>query len=184
MGIVSVRSLSRKTLLIPVLRTLVVVIIMESKAPDGFTLIELLVSVAIIIVMTGGIVVNYNSYNDSQRARAAALTVKNNLRFAQGRAYNGEKPSSGCTQLNGYQVSFTATTYSIQAMCSEGLAGEAQIFSLETGITFSPVPSSITFRVLSRGIDTDTTIIIVGSSKSYQFLVSRSGDMSEVTLAP
>lgn len=157
---------------------------MASKAPNGFTLIELLVSVAIVIVMTGGIIVNYNSYNDSQKARAAVLTIKNNLRYAQGRAYNGEKPSSGCTQLIGYQVSFTATAYTVQAKCSEGLAGEAQIFSLETGITFSPLPSPITFRVLSRGIDTDTTIKAVGSSKSYQFLVSRSGDMSEVTQVP
>lgn len=147
----------------------------------GFTLIELLVSAAIIIVVTGGVIVNYNTYNDAQRARQAALTVKSNLRFAQSRAYNGEKPPSGCSVLSGYQVSFTATTYTVQAMCSGGLAGEAQIFSLDAGITFSPVPSTFTFRVLSRGIDTDTTIIVVGSSKSYQFQVMRSGDMSEVT---
>lgn len=157
---------------------------MALKAPNGFTLIELLVSVAIIIVMTGGVIVNYNSYNDSQRTRQAILTVKNNLRYAQGRSYNGDKPTSGCTQLQGYQVGFTAVSYSIQAYCTEGLAGTAQDFSLDTGISFSPVPPAITFRVLSRGIDTDTTIIAIGSGKSYQFLVSRSGDMSEVTQVP
>ncbi len=170
--------------MIPARRILEAVTIMASKAPSGFTLIELLVSVAIIIVMTGGVIVNYNTYNDSQKVRAAALTIKNNLRFVQSRAYNGEKPASGCTELRGYQVSFTATTYIVQAMCSGGLAGAAQDFSLDTGITFSPVPATITFRVLSRGIDTDTTIKAVGSSKSYQFLVSRSGDMSEVTQVP
>lgn len=127
---------------------------------------------------------NYNSYNDSQRTRSSVLTVKNNLRYAQGRAYNGEKPMSGCTQLVGYQVSFTATTYSVQASCTEGLVGSAQDFSLDSGISFSSVPPAITFRVLSSGIDTDTTIIAVGSGKSYQFLVSRSGDMSEVTQVP
>lgn len=170
--------------MIPVLRTLVAVITMALKAPNGFTLIELLVSVAIIIVMTGGVIANYNSYNDSQRTRSSVLTVKNNLRYAQGRAYNGEKPTSGCTQLLGYQVRFTATTYSVQASCTEGLVGSAQDFSLDSGISFSPAPPAIMFRVLRSGIDTDTTIIAVGSGKSYQFLVSRSGDMSEVTQVP
>ena len=154
---------------------------MALKAPDGFTLIELLVSVAIIIVMTWGVIVNYNTYNDSQRTRQTIITVKNNLRYAQGRAFNGEKPTSGCTQLVGYQVSFTATAYSVQAWCTEGLVGIAQDFSLDSGISFSPVPPAITFRVLSSGIDTDTTIVAVGSGKSYQFTVMRSGDMSEVT---
>jgi len=157
---------------------------MAPRVPNGFTLIELLVSVAIIIVMTGGVIVNYNTYNDSQRTRQAVLTVKNNLRFAQSRAYNGEKPTSGCTELIGYQVSFTATTYTVQAKCSGGLAGAAGDFSLDSGISLSPVPAAITFGVLSRGIDTDTAIIAVGSGKSYQFLVSRSGDMSEVTQVP
>lgn len=167
---------------------------MASKAPNGFiqhqkhgagfTLIELLVSVAIIMVITGGVIVNYNTYNDAQKTRQAALTVKNNLRFAQSRSYNGEKPASGCTVLLGYQVNFAATAYTVQANCTEGLAGAAQSYTLETGITFSPVPSTITFRVLSRGIDTDTTIKAVGSSKSYQFQVARSGDMSEVTQVP
>ncbi len=170
--------------MIPARRILEAVTIMASKAPNGFTLIELLVSVAIIIVMTGGVIVNYNTYNDSQRTRSAVLTVKNNLRYAQGRAYNGEKPTSGCTQLKGYQVDFTATTYSVQAYCTEGLAGTAQDYLLDSGISFFPVPPAITFGVLSRGIDTDTAIIAIGSGKSYQFQVMRSGDMSEVTQVP
>lgn len=157
---------------------------MALKAPSGYTFIELLVTVAIVLVMTGGVIVNYNTYNDTQKTRAVALTVKNNLRFAQGRAYNGEKPPEGCSVLLGYQVNFTASTYTVQAKCSEGLAGTAQNFSLETGISLSPVPSTVTFRVLSRGIDTDTTIKVVGPGKSYQFGVTRSGDMSEVTQAP
>lgn len=152
----------------------------------GYTFIELLVSVAIVIVVTGGVIVNYNTYNDSQKARQSALTVKNNLRLAQSRATNGDKPASGCTSLVGYEVRFAASAYTVQARCDpEGLVeGSDQVYPLESGITFSPIPSTVVFKVLSRGIDTDTTIIVAGQNRSYQFGVTRSGDMSEVTLAP
>lgn len=160
------------------------VTIMALKAPDGFTLIELLVSVAIVIVVTGGVMVNYNTYNDAQKTRQAALTVKNNLRFAQSRAYNGDKPSSGCSQLLGYRVTFTAISYAIQAQCSEGLAGSQQSVSFDGGLSFSPVPADILFQVLTRGLDSDVTVKVTGSNRSYQFGVTRSGDMSEVTLTP
>lgn len=154
---------------------------MASKAPNGFTLIELLVSVAIIMVVTGGVIVNYNTYNDAQKARQAAITVKNNLRFAQSRAYNGEKPDEGCTQLQGYRVTFAASSYAIQAQCTEGLAGDQQSVDLASGLSFSPVPGDIIFRVLTRGMDSDVTVKINGTSRSYQFGVMRSGDISEVT---
>lgn len=157
---------------------------MALKAPNGFTLIELLVSVAIVMLITGGVIVNYNTYNDAQKTRSAVLTVKNNLRLAQSRAYNGDKPGSGCTQLQGYRVSFTASSYAIQAQCSEGLAGDAQSYTIESGNTFSPVPSDMLFRVLTQGADSNVTVTIVGSSQTLQFTVMKSGDMSEVTLSP
>ncbi len=150
----------------------------------GFTLIELLVSVAIIMVVTGGVMVNYNTYSDAQKIRQAALTVKNNLRYAQSRATNGEKPTSGCTVLTGYRVTFAANSYAIQAQCTEGLVGSQQSVMLERGLSFSPIPSGVLFRVLTRGTDTDVTIKITGSNRSYQFSVTRSGDMSDVTQSP
>ncbi len=155
---------------------------MVSKAPNGFTLIELLVAIAIVLVMTGGVIVNYNTYNDDQRTRQAALTVKNNLRLAQSRAYNGEKPTSSCTQLQGYRVSFASGSYAIQAQCTEGLAGSPQSYTLDRGITFSPVPTDILFRVLTSGADGDVTVIVIGLNKSVQFTVAKSGDMSELTV--
>ncbi|MDP1722705.1 MAG: type II secretion system protein [Candidatus Gottesmanbacteria bacterium] len=155
---------------------------MAQKAPNGFTLIELLVSVAIVMLITGGVIVNYNTYNDAQKTRSAVLTVKNNLRLAQSRAYNGDKPGNGCTQLLGYRVSFTSNTYAIQAQCSDGPAGSAQTYTLESGNTFSPVPADMLFRVLTQGADSDVTVTIVGASQTLRFTVMKSGDMSEVTL--
>lgn len=157
---------------------------MAPKAPNGFTLIELLVSVAIVMIVTGGVIVNYNTYNDAQKTRSAILTVKNNLRLAQSRAYNGDKPSLGCTQLLGYTATFTATTYSIQAQCTEGAAGSAESYALDAGNTFSPVPSNIVFWVLTRGADRNVTVAVAGSAQTLQFTVFKSGDMSEITRSP
>lgn len=157
---------------------------MVSKAPDGFTLIELLVSAIIIMVVAGGVIVNYNNYNDAQKTRQATLTVKNNLRFAQSRATSGEKPATGCTVLLGYRVTFATNSLTMQAECSEGLVGDQQTVALESGLSFSPVPADVLFGVLSRGIDTDVTIKVTGRSRTYQFQVTRSGDMSEVTQVP
>lgn len=153
---------------------------------SGFTFIELLVSVAIMLALTGGVIVNYNTFNDQQKARQAALNIKNNLRLFQSHATNGEKPASDCTSLVGYEVRFAVNSYTVQTRCNpQGLiAGSDQTYLLGSGITFSPPPSTVVFKVLSRGIDTDTTINVVGQSRSYQFQVKRSGDMSDVTQAP
>jgi len=150
----------------------------------GFTLIELLVSVAIVMIISGGIIVNYNSYIDKEKTKSAIRTVKNNLRYAQSRAYNGDKPDSGCSELLGYRVRFTVSTYSLQAQCTEGLVGQAQSYTLESGVTFSPVPSDFLFRVLTRGSDADATVAVAGSSQTLRFTVAKSGEMSEITVSP
>lgn len=153
----------------------------------GFTLIELLVVSIILLTLTGAVLVSYNNYNGIQKARQAVLTVKNNLRSAQSRAFNGEKPADCSTPLDGYVVSFTETSYTTQAQCG-GLpvVDTDQTVSLASGLTFTPVPSSILFRVLSHGLDSDVTITITIAelSKSYQVTVSKSGDIGEVTKTP
>lgn len=161
------------------------VTIMASKTPDGFTLIELLVAAAIIIVVTGGVIVNYNSFNDTQKIRQAALTVKNNLRLAQSRAYNGEKPANGCTELAGYLATFAPTSYAVQVQCDDGLVeGTEQIYPIDAGLSLSSTSPTLLFRVLSRGMNEDVTVTVTGVSRSYQFRISRSGDMSDVIISP
>lgn len=157
---------------------------MAPKAPNGFTLIELLVASTILLTLSGVVLVNYNNYNENQRVRQAVLTLKNNLRFAQSRAFNGEKPADDCIRLDGYLVSFTTTSYTTQAQC-EGLPVDpAQLVSLSSGLTFpTPPPPPMLFRVLSGGLDSDVTITIVGILRSFQVVVSKSGDISEVTQA-
>lgn len=148
----------------------------------GFTLIELIVTVGVVLLIAGGVVANYNNYTDNQRVRQAALTLKNDLRFVQARAFSAEKPTGGCSELVGYVISFTNTNYSIQSQCIEGPVGSIATVNLPTGITFFPIPSSLTFRVLTRGIanDNPVTITLVGRMKQYRLQINPKGDINDL----
>jgi prepilin-type N-terminal cleavage/methylation domain-containing protein len=152
----------------------------------GFTLLEVIVSVAIALLLTGFIVANYNTYNDTQKLKQAALTLKNDLRFAQGKALSGDKPVTdppSCTQLVGYTLVFYENYYTMQPECTpEGLQAPVTQINLTTGITFSPVPSSFTFRVLSRGtsLGSPVSFILSGNNTQYGIQVSPGGDISDM----
>lgn len=148
----------------------------------GFTLIELVVTTGVILLIAGGVVANYNNYSDNQRLKQAALTLKNNLRLVQTKAASAEKPASGCSEMVGYQVSFTSTSYSIQARCVEGLAGSSTSTNLPAGITFSPVPAAVVFRVLTRGVASDTPLDIYldGRIKLYRLQIEPGGDIVDL----
>lgn len=149
---------------------------------SGFTLIELIVVVSISLLAVGGLIVNYNNYNDNQKLKQAALTLKNNLRYAQTLAASAKKPASGCTQLVGYGVQFASSSYTITAQCTEGAVGESLVTTLPAGITLSPVPSPITIDVLTRGLvpSDAVTITLVGITKSYRIQMSVSGDINDL----
>lgn len=153
---------------------------------QGFTLIELVVTIAISLFITGGIIVNYNSYNSTQTLKQAALTFKNNLRFLQSKANNGEKPGVACTTLSGWTVSLYTNTYTYEANCDDTLTGNPTVVTLPSGVSFTaiPNPNTITFRVLSRGTDLASyaDIVLLGSGKTYTVRISPSGDISDIGL--
>jgi len=150
----------------------------------GFTLIEVIVSVSISLLATGLIIANYNSYNDVTTLKQAALTLKNDLRFIQSKAITGEKPQVGCSQLIGWTISFTSSSYSYQPECSEGLVDPVTQVRLPGGVTFSSPPSFFTMRVLSRGttLPAVTAITLLGGGKSYRLSINTSGDISDFGL--
>ncbi len=150
------------------------------KRTAGFTLIELLVAMSITMLIGGLMLANYTKYNKNQQLKQAALTLKNNLRLAQNKASIGQKPAIGCTELVGYQLTFSDSSYVTQAVCTEGAAGEVDTVTLPIGITFSPIPSSITFGVLTRGIANDVTITLATTSNRYSIILTRSGDMNDL----
>lgn len=151
----------------------------------GFTLIEIVISVGISLLLMAGVVLNYNNYNDAQKLKQAALTVKNDFRFYQSKALTGEKPGQSCPQLLGYQVTFTATTYTFKAQCSPAQPSAPNvIYTLPATITFSSYPSPFMFRVVSRGttLTSPTSIILSGSNRLYTLRVSTGGDISDLGL--
>lgn len=146
----------------------------------GFSLIELLIAMSIIIIVVGGVVANYDKFNSRQVLKQTAQTLKNDLRLAESGAITAQKPASGCTQLFGYQVAFTQSSYSVQADCSEGLVGVMTTVTLPGGITFASVPSPILFGVLTQGVASDVTVTVTSSAGSYAISVSRSGDINDL----
>jgi type II secretory pathway pseudopilin PulG len=152
------------------------------KHTSGFTLLEVVVSVGVALALMGAIIVNYNGYNDRQTLKQVALTLKNNFRFLQTKALSGEKPTANCTELSGWTISFTSGTYTMRATCTpEGAQGTSTTVTLPTGVQFNPVPSSFTFRVLSRGttLTAATDITLAGFNETYILQVSPGGDVSD-----
>ena len=147
---------------------------------SGFTLLELLVAMGIALVLAGGIFAGYERFNKNERLRQAGATLKSNLRLAQSKAMSGEKPTAGCTQLTGVTVSFSGSSYTIQAQCTEGLVGSQITIILPTSITVSSTLSPLVFGVLNRGVGTDVTITLTDGSKSFAVTVSQSGDINEL----
>ncbi|OGG10242.1 hypothetical protein A2154_04965 [Candidatus Gottesmanbacteria bacterium RBG_16_43_7] len=159
----------------------------SGKINSGFTLIEILVSIGIMMTLVGLGVAGYNEFNENQRVKQAALTLKNNIRLAQNRARSSIKPGDvRCndpgTTYNGYHIWAAAgSQYSLAAHCTDAGGSDHDIsvviIDLSTDVTtsafnilFPPVTSAIT--------GAGDIVLTSGSGKSYQLTVSSSGDVS------
>ena len=149
---------------------------------QGFTLIELMVTTAIMMVLIGFSVVNYNAFNEKQHVSEAASNFKSQIRLAQSKALSGQKPVSGCTAFIGYTVTFTSSTYTIEPECSEGKVYETEriTVTLPKNVTFSPVPSSFFYKPLMQGtsLSADLLITLTNGSINAIMKITPSGDIS------
>jgi len=144
---------------------------------SGFTLIELLIVTSIIgILLTTGLA-SYTNFNRKRMVREAALELMNNLRYAQSKALNGEKPS-GCAILNGWKLEFVSGGYQIKAVCTNGEFGDKD-FSFPTGVSKTSGPSSFLFKVLAQGVNYGGEIELSGFGYKYKIKVTESGEISD-----
>jgi len=71
----------------------------------GFNLIEVLVAVAIIMLLTGGILVYFNDFNSRQKIEGARIELIGNLKLARNYAVTRQKPEGGANDLEYVYVS-------------------------------------------------------------------------------
>ncbi len=159
----------------------------------GFTLIELMVTIGLFMLAIGGVLANYNGFHTRQKVKQAALTFKEQLRFAQSDAVTGKKPTDitiTCNILNGYQVSFTnETTYTVVTVCDDNAltdASEIQTYTLPSSIKIVLPATTITFQSLNGKINTGTDVsyTLTGDNVSYKITVSSSGDITDSGFVP
>jgi len=158
----------------------------------GFTFIELIVVIGIILVITGVVVVNYNSYNDRQRVVQSIANLKSDLRFAQTQAQGGKRPTSNpCDDFVGYSVTLNTGSYTISPSCLDTVDGNPYTYTESLTRSFMPgvsmtVPSSIPYQFLyyplTRGTSlTDILTVTLENISGYEksVTVSTSGIVSE-----
>jgi type II secretory pathway pseudopilin PulG len=146
---------------------------------SGFTLVEILVATTVIMGLTGLVVANFGSFSGNQKMKQAGKTLKNDLRFVQTRAQSALKPT-GCNKLVSYQVAFTQTTYQYQPVCDTGLFGSPTTITVPSGIVFSPIPTAVTFKVLSGIPDKTLQIVMSGSGRTYSIRIDQNGDINDL----
>ncbi len=153
----------------------------------GFTFIELIIVVAILMVLSLGVIVNYNSYTDRERVRQSGLTMKSDLRLVASKVNSGVK-STACTTLVSYDVTFTTTCsdgrscYTITPRCSNGLLTDEQMtVYLPKEVRLQSADQTIRFLPLSAGTDltTDAGIKLGSFSTEYHIKISPSGTISD-----
>lgn len=156
----------------------------------GFTLIEIIVSLSIIFMLVGLTFAGFASLNQRQQLITAGNTIKNTLRDAQSRAYNGETDCSVCDCssgsgmiLNGWYADFSSR--SIYGKCGPNVfPTQGQPFGISAEITIVPhltPPTVLTFKTYPPGTDQAATICLSQANLADQFIAIRVNKAGEIT---
>lgn len=147
-----------------------------SPIRTGFTLIEMLIVITITLLLVGGGIASYITFNDRQTLVAGGDRLEVLLRTAQKRARAGDTPA-GCVQLQSYNVVLTAASNQVQlqAECSNQtypvssnpLAGNVVATSTET----------IKFRVLAGGVENAGVFTLQNGSTQLEVEVTAGGSI-------
>lgn len=140
---------------------------------NGFTLIEMIITVSLILLFTALGIAQYNTYNEKERVRQAFLTLRTDLRLAQTKADSALKPDvCGDTVFDGYQVSITENTYTINAKCG-ATTSDMTVVYLPNGVTFSPNPEQFVFYPMMRGTSLSAPLSLkLISTNSYELTLT------------
>lgn len=152
---------------------------------SGFTLIELLVTASLTLVMVGGALAAYNTFNTQQTHVQLARNVIANFEQAKKKSNVGDKPDD-CNQLEGYRVQANAdsSSYFVSIICDDGQIEESKQYTLSTDFSFDNA-FEVLFRPYPYDVaDTVQVIDLVrsGSDQVYRFTVSQTGTIEDLGL--
>lgn len=157
----------------------------ETSSQSGFTLIELLVTVAIMILIFGGGIAAYLNLDRRQSLINVCKEIESLSRSAQKKARVGDRPS-GCTKLQAYRVSRTATgpdVISLQAICDSGVVTLSN-YNVPTVFTVTTI-TSMDFRVLHGGLQGGAGTVLVQSANPNfrcQFAIDNGGSIGNTSV--
>lgn len=159
---------------------------------SGFTLIEILIAVTILVILMSLSYAGYSKLNQRQKLVTAGETLKNLLRDAQSRAFNGEVDCSpgkcscslgGTKSLIGWYADFT--TKEIYGKCQPDIIFGVKSFGLSDEIVVTANPAGVNpllFRYNPPSTDNDATIclnLINDSNTYYKLKINRAGSVSD-----
>lgn len=154
------------------------------KNRQGFTLIELLVTITVLMVITGGGIAAYLTFNTKQVLLQSGQDVLFLSRSAQKKARVGDKPP-GCNTLQSYEVQMPASggnMLSLRAICTNPAASiQTKTLMLPPGVSVTS-GSTMQFYVLAGGVSNPQTVTIGNGTNTFSFIVGRGGDISEGVL--
>jgi len=135
---------------------------------QGFTLIELLVTITIAVMLVGGGIASYITFNDRQNLQNGAKSLQTYLRSAQSKARAGERPT-GCNTLNGYKISLSAGTpvITLSAVCAGGDVVHSS-YTLPVGV-ISASSHVITYVNLYGGVRGAGVIVLETTNGNYKY---------------
>lgn len=151
------------------------------KKSPGFTLIELLIVVVTMSLMFGIGFANYRDFQGRQILQGAVEKIKGDLRFTQELALAGKKPT-GCDVLNSYTIKQSGTTtYQTLANCANGDYIE-RTYNLDKfpDVQIDSWTIDTTFRILGRGVVSNSTIVLERGSEVQTIEVKKGGDIKNV----
>jgi prepilin-type N-terminal cleavage/methylation domain-containing protein len=152
------------------------------KIKSGYTLIEILVAMTIIGLLFSFGYANFRDFSRRQVVKDTAKEIQGDLRLAQGNAMTGQKPEGCNATLDSYSFNVKSSSrYTIEANCA-ATPPIVKDVNLPSGVTISPLPALLKFKVLSQGTNLGTanwtlTLTQAGTNYTATVTVTEGGEI-------